>query len=289
MRLVSFNGPGGRREIGAVEGEQVIELAGGESAPHDLELFIAGGKECLERARHTIEQAPDSARHRLAGLRFRPLIENAGKYLCLGLNYADHAAEGGFEKPDYPAFFMRSHTTLVGHNEPIVRPRVSEKLDYEAELAVIIGRRGRHVPESDALDYVAGYSCFNDASIRDYQRRSTQWTIGKNFDATGAFGPMLVTPDELPPGASGLRIQSRLNGEVMQDTNTSGMIFSVAKTIALLTECCTLEPGDVIAMGTPAGVGFARRPRVWMKPGDVIEVEIEGIGVLRNPIVAEAA
>src|SRR5690606_36798977 len=156
-----------------------------------------------------------------------------------------------------------------------------------AELAAVIGRRARHVSAEDALQYVAGYSCFNDASVRDYQRKTAQWTIGKNFDATGAFGPFFVTADELPPGAQGLRISTRLNGEVMQDANTGDMLFPVAETIALLTECMTLEPGDVLVMGTPAGVGHARKPQVWMKDGDVVEIEIEGIGVLRNPIVDE--
>jgi acylpyruvate hydrolase len=168
-------------------------------------------------------------------------------------------------------------------------PKVSSKFDYEAEMAVVIGRKvPRHTKQADALQYVFGYSCFNDMSVRDYQKRTGQWTIGKNFDATGGFGPVLVTADELPPGATGLRIQSRLNGQVMQDANTSDMIFSVAETIALLAECLTLEPGDVIVMGTPAGVGQARTPPVWMKAGDTIEIEIERIGVLRNPIVNEA-
>jgi 2-keto-4-pentenoate hydratase/2-oxohepta-3-ene-1,7-dioic acid hydratase in catechol pathway len=182
---------------------------------------------------------------------------------------------------------MRCTTSLVGHDAPIVRPQCSVQLDYEAELAVVIGRRGRHVREADALEYVAGYACFNDASVRDYQRKTTQWTMGKNFDATGAFGPWFVSADELPPGAAGLAIRSRLNGEVMQNANTSDMLFPVAETIAILTEAMTLEPGDVIATGTPAGVGHARKPPVWMKHGDRIEVEIEAVGVLRNPIQDE--
>jgi len=170
-----------------------------------------------------------------------------------------------------------------------VVPKVSSKFDYEAELAVVIAKKvPRHTPRDKALDYVFGYGCFNDMSVRDYQKRTGQWTIGKNFDATGGFGPVLVTADELAPGATGLRIQSRLNGQVMQDANTSDMIFPVDETIALLAECMTLEPGDAIIMGTPAGVGQARTPPVWMKAGDVIEIEIEKIGVLRNPIVAEA-
>ena len=165
-------------------------------------------------------------------------------------------------------------------------PAVSDKLDYEAELAVVIGRTTRGVSADAALEAVFGYACFNDATLRDYQRRTTQWTIGKNFDATGGFGPCLVTADELPPGCEGLHIESRLNGRVMQSADTRDMVFGVARTLALLSDCMTLEPGDVVVMGTPAGVGYARTPPVWMRPGDVIEIEIEGIGVLRNPVTA---
>ena len=165
-------------------------------------------------------------------------------------------------------------------------PQASDKLDFEAELAVVVGRSMRWVAEAQALDHVFGYACFNDASLRDYQRRTSQWTIGKNFDATGGFGPCLVTAEELPPGCTGLRIQSRLNGQVMQSANTSDMVFGVARTLSLLSECMTLEPGDVVVMGTPAGVGYARTPPVWMKAGDRIEIDIEGVGVLSNPVTA---
>jgi 2-keto-4-pentenoate hydratase/2-oxohepta-3-ene-1,7-dioic acid hydratase in catechol pathway len=224
----------------------------------------------------------------MAGLPHAPLVPEPGKTICLGLNYFDHAKEGGRDKPDYPWFFFRGKSSLLGHGSPGIVPRVSSKFDYEAELAVVIGSRvPRHVGEVAALGHVFGYSCFNDMSVRDYQKRTPQWTIGKNFDATGGFGPVLVTADELAAGAKGLRIQSRLNGQVMQDANTDDMIFSVAETIALLSECLTLEPGDAIIMGTPAGVGQARTPPVWMKAGDSIEVEIERIGVLRNPIASE--
>jgi acylpyruvate hydrolase len=177
----------------------------------------------------------------------------------------------------------------VAHGQTGLAPTVSTKFDYEAELAVVIGRKvPRHTKQQDALQYVFGYSCFNDMSVRDYQKRTPQWTIGKNFDGTGGFGPVLVTADELPPGAAGLRIQARLNGQVMQDANTSDMIFSVAETIALLADVLTLEPGDVLVMGTPAGVGQARNPPVWMKDGDTIAIDIERIGTLVNPIVNEA-
>jgi 2-keto-4-pentenoate hydratase/2-oxohepta-3-ene-1,7-dioic acid hydratase in catechol pathway len=176
---------------------------------------------------------------------------------------------------------------MTAHLSPIVRPKVSDKLDYEAELAFIVGKKARHLTLDNALDCVAGYSIFNDGSIRDYQRKTTQWTIGKNFDRTGAFGPWLVTPDELPLGCHGLNIQSRLNGQVMQNANTKDFLWGVAETIVLISECMTLEPGDVVITGTPAGVGYARTPPVFMKPGDICEIEIESIGVLRNTITDE--
>lgn len=220
-------------------------------------------------------------------VRWQTPIARPGKVICLGLNYAAHAAEGGNKKPDYPSFFLRSSTSLIAHEAPLVRPRVSDKLDFEAELAVIIGREAKHLTAADALQAVAGYACFNDGTLRDYQRRTAQWTIGKNFDGTGAFGPWLVPPADLPQGASGLKIESRLNGIVMQSDNTENMIVSVADALVLLTEVLTLEPGDIVAMGTPAGVGYARTPPVWMQPGDLIEIEIEGVGLLSNRITQE--
>jgi acylpyruvate hydrolase len=213
-------------------------------------------------------------------------VPRPGKIICIGLNYRAHAIEGGNPIPDYPAVFMRGTTSLAAPGAPIVYPVCSDKLDYEAELAVIIGKTATNVSAADALGHVAGYSCFNDGSVRDYQRKSTQWTMGKNFDGTGGFGPELVTADELPAGASGLRLVARLNGEIMQDSDTADMIFDVATLIAILSEGMTLEPGDVIATGTPSGVGYARTPPVFMKPGDICEIEIEGIGVLSNPIAA---
>jgi acylpyruvate hydrolase len=211
-------------------------------------------------------------------------VPNPGKTICIGLNYRAHAIEGGNPIPDYPAVFMRCTTSLAAPDAALIYPECSDKLDYEAELAVIIGKTATNVSAADALDYVAGYSCFNDGSVRDYQRKSTQWTMGKNFDGTGGFGPELVTPDELPPGAAGLRLVARLNGEIMQDSDTGDMIFDVATLIATLSEGMTLEPGDVIATGTPSGVGYARTPPVFMKPGDTINIEIEKIGVLTNTI-----
>jgi len=215
-------------------------------------------------------------------------VPRPGKVICIGLNYRAHAMEGGNAIPDYPAVFLRGATSLLDPGADMTYPTCSDKLDFEAELAVIIGKTATDVG-TRALEYVAGYACFNDGTVRDYQRKSSQWTAGKNFNRTGGFGPELVTPDELPPGASGLRITSRLNGQVMQDSSTADLIFDVATLVATLSQAMTLEPGDVIATGTPAGVGYARTPPVFMRPGDRIEVEIEGVGILANTVAARSA
>jgi acylpyruvate hydrolase len=282
MRLVAFD-DGGKAKLGVLQGETVVDLArAAPELPRDLLGLIRAGASAFTAA-------GEAARRPLAGIHFLLPIENAGKIVCLGLNYVDHAAEGGHAKPEYPSLFLRCNTSLVAHGEAILRPRASTKLDYEAEMVAIVGRTARHVAVGDALNYIAGYSCFNDGSVRDYQRKTSQWTIGKNFERTGGFGPWFVTADELPPGASGLTIESRLNGRVMQKANTSDMIFPVAETVALLSECVTLEPGDLLVMGTPGGVGYARNPPVWMKDGDTIDIAIESIGVLSNPIKDEPA
>ena len=223
----------------------------------------------------------------LSQVRLLAPVPRPAKTICIGLNYRAHAKEGGNAIPDYPAVFLRGATSLIGSDATMIYPDCSDKLDYEAELAVVIGRTAANVGER-GLEYIAGYSCFNDGTVRDYQRKSSQWTIGKNFDGTGAFGPELVTPDELPAAASGLRIIARLNGETVQDSNTSDMIFGVATLVALLSEAMTLEPGDVIATGTPSGVGYARTPPRFMRPDDRIEVEIESIGTLINTVARRA-
>ncbi len=288
MRLISFRENGSSR-LGVLRGDTVVDVSlAAPQAPADLASVLRAGSPALAAIGQAVESAPVAAMKALGSLELALPIANPGKIVCLGLNYADHAAEGGHARPDYPSFFLRCASSLVAHGAPIVRPLCSEQLDYEAELVAVIGRRARHVKARDALAYVAGYACFNDASIRNYQRRTAQWTIGKNFDGTGAFGPVFVTADELPPGAGGLRITARLNGKVMQDANTDDMLFPVAETIELLTECMTLEPGDLLVMGTPAGVGHARKPPVWMKAGDTVEIEIEQVGLLRNPIVDES-
>jgi 2-keto-4-pentenoate hydratase/2-oxohepta-3-ene-1,7-dioic acid hydratase in catechol pathway len=215
-------------------------------------------------------------------------VSNPGTIICLGLNYTDHIKEGGYDIPDYPALFMRGKNSIMAAGASLVRPSCSDKLDYEAELMFIVGKGGRHISEADALGHVFGYTVFNDGSVRDYQRKTHQWTPGKNFDSTGAIGPFVVTPDEVPAGAAGLKIESRVGDEILQSSNTGNMIWSVAQTIATISEYTTLEPGDLIAMGTPPGVGHAKKPKPrWLVPGEVVDIEIEGIGICSNPVVDE--
>lgn len=214
-------------------------------------------------------------------------VKRPSKIVCLGLNYVDHIKEGGYEIPEYPALFMRGPQSMMAAGAPMIRPTCSERLDYEVELMVIIGQGGKHISEEAALNHVFGYTVFNDGSVRDYQRKTHQWTPGKNFDSTGAVGPYIVTPDELPEGATGLKIESRVGDEILQSATTSDMLWSVARTIATVSEYATLEAGDMIAMGTPPGVGHAKTPPRWLRPGEIVEVEIEGIGICASPIVAE--
>lgn len=290
MKLMMFDADdGGRARLGLVDGASLIDLSRADpTLPSDLVTLIAAGPPALSALSSAAARAPASARRALAGARPALPIPSPPKFICVGLNYALHAKEGGHPLPTYPSFFLRVPTSLVPAEAPVVRPKASVQLDYECELAVVIGKAGRHIPEAQALEHVFGYSLFNDVSVRDFQRKTTQWTPGKNFDATGPTGPYVVTAAALPPGASGLAIMTRVNGETMQRSNTSDMIFSVAKTIAVLSEFMTLEPCDIIATGTPSGVAHARTPPPWLKPGDVVEVEVERIGVLSNPIVGEA-
>jgi acylpyruvate hydrolase len=280
MRFASFRTSDGVSRFGVVDGAVVFPIEARRGID-SLAQFIAQPRAGIEAA---VAQARGGTGIGLDSVTLLPVIERPGKIMCLGLNYAEHAREGGFAVPTYPALFLRVASSLIGAGAPILRPGVSETLDYEAELAIVIGRGGRYIKSADALDHVAGYTIFNDVSVRDYQRRSAQWTAGKNFDGTGPLGPLLVTPDELPRGAADLHIECRLNGRVMQSSTTSDMIFDVPHTIEILSEIMTLEPGDVIATGTPPGVGHARQPPVWMRDGDVVEIEIEKLGILRNPV-----
>jgi 2-keto-4-pentenoate hydratase/2-oxohepta-3-ene-1,7-dioic acid hydratase in catechol pathway len=251
--------------------------------PSTLDELLRQGDSGLRDARDASARA--KSRRPLAGLRLLPPVQNPAKAFAIGLNYVDHATESKFEPPKHPVIFQRYRSSWVAHGESLVRPKVSTQFDYEAEFVAVIGKAGRYIARDKALEHVAGYSLFNDGSIRDYQFRSGQWLWGKNFDRSGSFGPELVTADELPPGAAGLRLQCRLNGEVMQNANTSDMIFDVAALIAACSEGMALEPGDIIITGTPSGVGLARKPQVWIQAGDLCEVELEGIGVLSNRVV----
>ena len=271
--------------VGVASAEGYRGLSVGELGS-DLAGLIAAGPSALAQAGERLSKAPVL----VAGTwTLLPPLPRPGKIICIGLNYVDHSVESGFEPPTYPTVFTRFANSLVAHGAPIVRPTVSEQLDFEGELVVVIGRRAKAVAATDALACVAGYSIFNDGSIRDYQFKSPQWTMGKTFDGTGGFGPEFVTADELPPGCKGLKIETRLNGAVVQSATTADMIFDVATLIAILSEVMTLDPGDVIVSGTPSGVGFARKPPLWMKPGDVCEIEIEGVGLLSNPVQQQPA
>jgi acylpyruvate hydrolase len=292
MKIVGFEANNGLR-LGVVEGDAVIDLQAVDAAtPSDLGEALRRSNGDLKGLADLANKAPPAARRPLAGLKFGFPVAQPGKIICLGLNYLDHIKEGPQRDtiPKYPSIFFRVLTSMVPHLQPLIRPRVSIQLDYEAEMVAIVSRRAKHLTIDNALSCIAGYSCSNEGSVREYQRHTTQWSYGKNFDRTGGFGPWMVSADELPPGGKGLKIMSRLNGNVMQSDNTSNMMFPLAETLVYLTKGMTLEPGDIILTGTPSGVGHARKPEpVWMKPGDTIEIEVEGIGVLSNPIEDEKA
>jgi 2-keto-4-pentenoate hydratase/2-oxohepta-3-ene-1,7-dioic acid hydratase in catechol pathway len=280
MRIVNFE-TRGVPGIAADEGSGWHGLTQPDNGfPGTLPELISRGADLLHIGR-TLGQSPLID---LKSVRLLPPVPAPPKILCVGLNYNDHLEESGMKKPEYPEIFARFATSLIAHQEPIRRPRESITLDYEAELAVVIGKPGRRIPQEQALDHVAGYSLFNDATLRDFQLRTPQWTMGKNFDGTGSFGPWLVTPDAVPPGARGLRIQGRLNGRVMQDSRTDLLIFDVPALIEMISVAMSLERGDVIITGTPGGVGAARKPPVFMQAGDIFEVEIEGLGALANSV-----
>ena len=288
MRLVSFSKAGGSA-VGLRQDDSIIDLSvAAPRLPRTLAGILAAGASARAELRKVAAKPRKSAVVKASKVKLLPPIPAPGKILCIGLNYRDHAAEMGNPLPTYPVVFTRFVSTLVPHGGRLLTPKASGMFDYEAELAVVIGKRGRNISREKALSHVGGYSCFNDGSIRDYQTKTSQFTLGKNFDGTGGFGPDLVTPDELPKGAHGLKIKCRLNGQTMQDGTTADLVFDVAALIAEISVTMTLEPGDVIITGTPAGVGMGRNPRVFMKPGDVCEVEIEGVGILRNPVAQGA-
>ena len=289
MKLVTFTHDGDTR-VGALEssGGQpvVVDLNKADSSlPTDMLAFLAGGAEVLALAQRAVTSAPSEAVLEQSSVKLNAPVPDPGKILCLGLNYRDHAEESNMELPEYPIVFTKFSNTVIGPDDTIELPSVSKEVDYEAEFGVVIGRRAKNVSKADALDYVVGYLPFHDVSARDYQHRTSQWTLGKNFDTFGPMGPALVTADEVADPAN-LNISLRLNGEVMQSSNTRHLIFSVSDLIAEISSVMTLEPGNLISTGTPGGVGAARTPPVFLKDGDVVEVEIEGLGVLRNPVVA---
>ncbi|MEP3427430.1 MAG: fumarylacetoacetate hydrolase family protein [Roseibium sp.] len=283
MRFLVGTGASGQG-VFLVEGDQARNLtAVNGSVGSDLQALIDGTVDLGV----LLAQKDQASSEAVSSITPALPVSRPGKIICLGLNYVDHIKEGGYDVPTYPALFMRSQTSMIPAGAPMIRPSCSEQLDYEAELMVIVGKGGKHISEADALGHVFGYTIFNDGSVREYQRKTHQWTPGKNFDATGPLGPVVVTPDELPVGAEGLKIESRVGSEILQSAKTSDMLWSVARTIATISEYSTLEPGDLIAMGTPPGVGHAKKPQRWLRPGEVVEVEIEGIGICANPIVAE--
>jgi 2-keto-4-pentenoate hydratase/2-oxohepta-3-ene-1,7-dioic acid hydratase in catechol pathway len=279
MKLASYR-LDGEDTFGAVVGDGVVTLGGAKSRYRTLRDALAAG--ALGELKAAI--AGTTADHKLTQVTFLPVIPNPEKILCVGINYRDHAAETGRDTMSNPQIFLRLVNTLVGHEGEMIRPKVSTNFDFEGELTAIIGKGGRHIRESDALSHVAGYTCFVDGSVRDWQKHSV--TAGKNFIGTGPLGPWMVTADEIPDPTR-LTLMTRLNGQEMQRSGTDMLIYSVARIISYVSDVTPLEPGDLIATGTPAGVGHRRTPPVWMTAGDVLEVEITGIGTLRSRIVDE--
>ena len=276
MKFVSFSGPN-ESGCGIVENDHVRPIVADRFA--DLKSIIAADA-YQEAATATTDPVSFDA------LQLAPVVPNPGKIICIGMNYLAHIKEMGRDRPAYPTLFTRFADSLVGHEQPIIRPVASSHYDFEGELAIVIGRTARHIAAANALDYIAGYTCFLDGSLRDYQRHTSQFIAGKNFRHSGAFGPWLVTTDEIPDPRV-LTLETRVNGQVMQTGRIDDLCFDIGALIEYLSTICQLDPGDVIATGTPSGVGAARDPQVWLQPGDVVEVEIDRIGVLRNTVVDE--
>jgi 2-keto-4-pentenoate hydratase/2-oxohepta-3-ene-1,7-dioic acid hydratase in catechol pathway len=280
MKLASYKTSRGAG-YGIVGDDGIVDLTRriGKKYP-DLRALLAGN--ALAQAQK-IAKSAKKADYKANKVAYLPVIPNPGKIVCVGLNYEEHRVETGRDKTENPALFIRVAESQVGHNQPIVMPKESTNLDYEGEIAVIIGRRGRRIPEEDAWKHIAGYACYNDGSVRDWQRHTLQWTAGKNFSRTGGFGPWMVTRGDIADGEE-LTLETRLNGEVMQHATTAQMIHKIPRLINYISTFTPLEPGDVIVTGTPGGVGARRTPPVWMKPGDTVEIEVSKCGVLVNTI-----
>jgi 2-keto-4-pentenoate hydratase/2-oxohepta-3-ene-1,7-dioic acid hydratase in catechol pathway len=276
MKLMSFRSSG-RPSWGVVAGELIADVGGCEGAPRTL-------RAALDAQLDVKPYLDAAARLPLGEVEFLPVVTDPRKIICVGLNYEEHRRETGREVVGHPTLFVRFAASQVGHGAPLVLPSESEQFDYEGELALVIGKAGRYIEKSNAFDHVAGYACYNDASVRDWQRHTSQFTPGKNFVGTGGFGPFLVTPDETGP-LPDLRIVTRLNGQIVQDATLGQMIFDIPAIISYCSTFTVLEPGDVIVTGTPGGVGMKRVPPLWMKPGDMVEVEIDRVGLLRNPVI----
>jgi len=278
MKLATFKTTKGT-SYGAVTSKGIVDLGRrlGNQYP-DLKSIIAGN--AFSKITPLLSESPDYQPGDVAWL---PVIPNPDKIICVGLNYQDHVVETGRDNTEQPAIFLRVAESQVGHQQPILRPRESKNLDFEAEIAVIVGRPGRRISQKDAWSHIAGYSCYNDGSVRDWQRHTIQWTAGKNFAQTGGFGPWMVTADEIPPNTK-MTLSCRLNGERMQHATTEQMIFKIPKIIEYVSTWTVLTPGDVLVTGTPGGVGARRTPPLWMKPGDKVEVEIDKVGILENSI-----
>jgi 2-keto-4-pentenoate hydratase/2-oxohepta-3-ene-1,7-dioic acid hydratase in catechol pathway len=283
MRIASFRHRG-RESYGIVVADGIVDVGGraGTAFGSLGETLAADG---LARLRTVAAEDPDLATEEVE---FLPVVRRPDKILCVGINYRPHVEETGREAPRHPVLFVRFRGSLVGHGQPLVRPSASRKFDYEGELAVIVGRRGRHIERDRALHHVAGYACFNDGSVRDFQRHSSQFTAGKNFAGSGSFGPWLTTADEVGD-PSRLTLETRLNGMVMQSANVADLIFDVPALVAYCSIFTELLPGDVIVTGTPGGVGYVRKPPVYLAPGDEVEVEVPGVGLLRNGVVDEGS
>lgn len=288
MRLATIQTPHGPRAAVATSEHYVDLHATDPGLPCSVKRLLAASP-AIRKAAADAAKSPNAVKYALNAVKLLPPVPDPGKILCVGLNYADHAREGGKEIPTEPVIFAKYSNTLIGPGDPIKLPKVAQKVDYEAELVIVIGKTGKHIPnDKSAFEYVGGYTCGHDVSARDWQFRGAekQWTVGKTFDTFAPTGPVLVTADELTDPHH-LQVQLRLNGTTMQNSNTKEFIFQVPAVLAFISQVVTLEPGDLIFTGTPPGVGISRSPQVLLKAGDVTEVEVQGIGVLKNPVVAE--